>query len=593
MFLLGIAFLLFEALAGATAPPAPAIEQELDVRIRMRDGVELSTNVFRPSSPARVPTILVRTPYDNGTGLAPYYRPFVEHGYALVIQDVRGRYDSQGVFEPLRQESNDSEDTLDWIARQPWSSRRIGMMGGSYLGIVQWKAALLDNTYLKAIFPVVSGCDDYRDRFYSEGGAFKLGQRLEWMAENVRIHGMMKPDFARFIWNVPLRTSDRVATGRVVDFYQQALNHPAYDAFWKDLSTRERLDRVRIPVLAAGGWYDNFAESDLEAFRILRSHGRANRLVIGPWPHNMSAEFPGTDFGPQAKLALRELQMEWFDYWVKENGEDAARNAESKIANPPLRIFVMGANRWRDEEEWPLSRARTVAFYLGGRGRANTLNGDGLLEPVEPRRQASDQYVYDPKSPVPTTGGAVCCNPKVLPWGPLDQRGVEKRRDVLVYTSAPLTHDTEVTGPIRAVLYVSTSQPDTDFTAKLVDVFPGGYARNLTDGVLRLRYRDSLEKPAPARPGQIYPIAIDAGVTSNVFLKDHRIRLEISSSNFPRFDRNPNTGRPVADEHEFRRANETVYHGRRMPSRLLLPVVPYEESPFAGSRHSQSARVLR
>ncbi len=591
MFLLAILF--WGTLLAAAPQPSSSIHQELDVRIRMRDGVELSANVFRPAGSARFPTILVRTPYGNGTGLALYYRPFVEHGYALVIQNVRGRYNSEGVFEPLRQESNDSEDTLDWIARQPWSNRRVGMMGGSYLGIVQWKSALLNNPYLKAIFPVVSGCDDYYDRFYSEGGAFKLGQRLEWMAENVRVPGTLKPDFARFIWNVPLRTSDRVATGRVVDFFQQALNHPAYDEFWKTLSTRERLEEIHVPIFAAGGWYDNFVESDLEAFRLLRNHDRLHRLVIGPWPHNMSSMFPGTDFGPEAKLPLRELQLQWFDYWVKGDGEDTARETVRAIANPPLRIFVMGANHWRDEEEWPLRRARTVAFYLDSHSRANALDGDGKLDQHEPPRKAADQYVYDPKTPVPTMGGAVCCNPKVLPWGPMDQRSVERRRDVLVYTGAPLTHDTEVTGPIRAVLYVSTSQSDTDFTAKLVDVFPDGYARNLTDGVLRLRYRDSIEKPIPAQPGEVYPISIDLGATSNVFAKDHRIRLEISSSNFPRFDRNPNTGRPIADEHEFRQATETVYHGRHTPSRLLLPIVPNEESPFAIAHHPQTARVLR
>ena len=543
------------------AAPPDGIERELDVRIHMRDGVELSANVFRPASAARLPAILVRTPYNNGVDLASAYRPFVLRGYAVVVQDVRGRYDSQGVFEPLRQEDADSEDTLNWIGRQSWSNRRIGMLGGSYLGIVQWKSALLENPYLKAIFPVVAGCDDYFDRFYSTGGALKLGQRLEWLSENLRAPGFPKPDFHHFVLNLPLRTSDRLATGRTVDFYQQALDHPAYDAFWKNLSTREKIERVHVPVFSVGGWYDNFVESDLEAFRLMRKNGRIHRLLIGPWPHNMSLDLPGANFGADAKVPILPLQLEWFDYWLKGTPEPSGLHS---IANPPLRIFVMGANRWRDEEEWPLRRALPTIYYLASRGR---------LQRSQPGGDRPEQYVYDPANPAPTDGGAVCCNPKVFAWGPLDQRAVETRSDVLVYSSPPLKRPLEVTGPIRVLLYVSTSQPDTDFTAKLVDVFPDGRAINLTDGILRLRYRESLERPLLARPGQVYAITIDAGVTSNEFGKGHRIRLEVSSSNFPRFDRNPNTGRPVADEKELRRASQTVFHDRLRASHVVLPVV--------------------
>ncbi len=553
------------------AAPPGGIERELEVRIPMRDGVTLATNIFRPARPGKFPIILVRTPYNKGTDLAPAYSPFVERGYVVAVQDVRGRYDSGGVFQPLKQESADTDDTLNWLGRQSWSNGRIGMTGGSYLGIVQWKAALLNNRYLKAIFPVVSGCDDYFDRFYSPGGALKLGQRLEWMSENLRVPEFPKPKFLDFVLHLPLRSSDRIATGRTVDFFQKVLDHPAYDSFWKGLSTREKLANVRVPVFSVGGWYDNFVESDLEAFRLMQNYGRMQRILIGPWPHNMSYNFPGVDFGPEGKLPIRKYQIEWFDHWLKGEPKGAGPDV---VASPPARIFIMGANRWRDEQEWPLSRARLTPFYLSSGGRANTLNGNGRLRWSMPGKQKPDQFVYDPKDPVPTEGGAVCCNPKVLAWGPRDQRAVEKRQDVLVYTSPRLKRPLEVTGPIRVVLYVSTSQPDTDFTAKLVDVFPNGEARNLTDGILRLRYRESLEKPVAARPGEVYPITIDAGVTSNQFGKGHRIRLEISSSNFPRFDRNPNTGRPVADEKEFRRAAQTVYHERGRASHVILPVVP-------------------
>jgi putative CocE/NonD family hydrolase len=539
----------------------------------MRDGIELSANVFLPSSGGPFPTILLRTPYRKGTAISPNLRAFVENGYAVVFQDVRGRGDSEGVFEPLTQEIADGEDTLAWIARQEWSNRRVGMIGGSYLGIAQWKAALSRSPYLKAIFPVVAGADEYFDRFYSPGGALKLGHRLEWLAENCRAPDVARPDFRRFVLNLPVRTSDRAATGRPIDFFQQALDHPAYDSYWRSLSTLARLDNVRVPVFAVAGWYDNFAESDLAAFERGRERGRVHRLMVGPWPHDFSYRFPGVDLGPEARVPLRPLQLAWYDYWLKRHGEAPA-------AQPPLRIFILGANRWRDEQEWPLRRARLTPLYLASKGHANTLSGDGRLE-WRGRSGGADRFTYDPRNPAPTLGGAVCCNPKLLPWGPKDQRPVEKRADVLVYTSAPLSEPVEVTGPIRAVLHVATSAPDTDFTVKLVDVFPDGQARNLSDGILRLRYRDSIEKPVAAIPGQVYPVTVNAGVTANEFAKGHRIRVEISSSNFPRFDRNPNTGRRISDERELRPAQQTVYHDRQRPSYLLLPVVPPETPVFS------------
>jgi putative CocE/NonD family hydrolase len=554
---------------GALSAAPDQIAASLDVAVPMRDGVRLSANVFRPEAPGRYPTILVRTPYGKGTGISPTYSPFVERGYAVVVQDVRGRYASEGVFRPLEQEPGDGDDTLNWIARQPWSDGKIGMLGASYLGIVQWKVAALNNPHLKAIFPAVSGCDDYLDRFYSPGGAMKLGQRLLWMSENLRAP-RFHPDFAKFVLHLPLRTADTAATGQTSSMFQEAVAHPAYDSFWKSISVREQLDKIRVPVFSVGGWFDNFVESDLEAYERLRKNSGVHRILIGPWPHNKAAKMEGVDFGPDADIPLRGLQMQWFDQFLK--GKDTPL-----LSQAPVRVFVMGANRWRDEREWP-PPAHRERFYLESRGHANTLSGDGWLrlgasaDPASSAR-ATDRFVFDPHDPVPTAGGAACCNPKVFPWGPKDQRAVERRRDVLVYTSAPLKRDLEVVGPVRVVLYAATSARDTDFTAKLVDVFPDGRAQNLTDGILRLRYRKSLEKPELARPGEICKMAIDAGVTGNVFQKGHRIRMEISSSNFPRFDRNPNTGDPVADATELRKASQTVYHDARRPSYVVLPVL--------------------
>jgi putative CocE/NonD family hydrolase len=561
---------LYVTLACCVGPAVAAqrpIVKLLSVPIAMRDGVRLSTNVFLASERARVPAILLRTPYGKGADITPYYQAFVEHGYAIVVEDVRGRYESEGAFQPLTQEVHDGDDTLNWIARQSWSNGKIGMMGGSYVGGVQWKAALANNPHLKAIFPVVSGNDDYRDRYYSTGGALKLGHRLGWMAENLRAPGYHQ-DFSQFVLHLPVRSADLAALGWVSPMYQEVMEHPSFDAFWRAISPMEQLDKVRVPVFAVGGWYDGSVQSDLEAFTALRKRSGVNRVLVGPWAHNMSVPFEHANFGAGAHVPVRELQMEWFDQWLM--GRDSPL-----LSKPPVKIFVMGSNIWREEREWPLSDARPKSFYLESAGAANSLAGDGVLGDKPPRKAtAADQFVFDPYSPVPTRGGAVCCNPKVFPWGPMDQRPVEVRKDVLVYTTRPLKHPVEAIGSVQAVLYVASSARDTDFTAKLVDVFPDGEARNLTDGILRLRYRNSLEKPELAKPGEIYRVTVDAGVTANVFLKGHRIRLEISSSNFPRFDRNSNTGGAVEQAAKLVKASQTVYHDSAHPSCLVLMVMP-------------------
>ncbi len=552
----------------------------------MRDGVHLDTNVFVPTAAGRHPTVLVRTPYGKGPDLPAGYSSFLEHGYAVVLQDVRGRYGSEGNFDALRQEGPDGYDTLNWIAGQPWSDGKAGMIGGSYLGIAQWRVALLNNPHLKAIFPVVSGFDDYYDRFYSRGGATKLGHRLLWFSLNMTPPGAPRADFNGYVNHLPLRTSDRAATHQTLGLYQTILNHPTYDSFWKENSVRERINRVHVPVFSVGGWYDNFVESDLDAFAALHKASgkddRRHRILIGPWGHNMSIPFSGIDLGNDSSAPIRAYQIDWFDHWLKGAKENAAHyspemwhNVRSEVDEAPVHIFVMGVNRWRDEQEWPLARARYTPLYFSSKGHANSATGDGTLRwKLENKRDKPDQFTYDPRYPVPTRGGAVCCDPKIFPWGPMDQCPVEQRNDVLVYTSSALKSDLEVTGLIQVVLYASTSALDTDFTAKMVDVFPNGEARNLTDGILRVRYRHGLDKAELATPGEVYPLTIDAGVTSNVFIKGHRIRIEISSSNFPRFDRNPNTGRAVADETVLKTAQQTVHHAVLYPSHVLLPVVP-------------------
>ena len=295
---------LITACAAALAASSQSAVRSLYVQIPMRDGVRLAANVFLPNTGGRAPVILERTPYGKGTAITPNFQALVNHGYAVVVQDVRGRYESEGIFDPLRQETADGDDTLNWIARQPWSNGKIGMTGGSYRGIVQWKAALTGNPHLKAIFPVVSGYDDYRDRFYSTGGAMKLGNRLLWMSENLKAPGY-QPDFARYVLHLPLRTADIAATGWSTRMYREAAAHPSFDAFWRAISVKEQLERIKVPVFAVGGWYDNFAESDLAAYAALHKVNGLNRVLIGPWPHNMSYQFKGVDFGPDSAVPIR------------------------------------------------------------------------------------------------------------------------------------------------------------------------------------------------------------------------------------------------------------------------------------------------
>jgi len=557
-------------------PGSPIQQEQLGITIAMRDGVHLAADLFLPSTNGRFPTILVRTPYNRKYPSTTSYRFFAKRGYAVVIEDVRGRNASQGVFGSTVQEGPDSNDTLNWIAAQPWSDGRVGMAGSSYLGIAQWWAAIQGNPHLVTISPMCSGDDEYLDRFYSTGGALQIGHRLLWLAENLTPPSHVKPLFQSYIDHLPLRTADIMATGEVLPPWRTALAHPSYDNYWKNLSIREKIDRITIPVLSFGGWFDEYAESDLHAFSQLSKRHETVETWIGPWSHSPTWKFPTRDFGPQSWIPIREKQADWFDRWLK--SQDAGSISQPNY--PALHIFVMGPNVWREEREWPLARTRYTPAYLSSNGHANSLGGDGVLQWQPVQKAPSDGFNYDPKDPVPTAGGAICCEPTVLPPGPLDQSAVEKRNDVLVYTSGPLTDDMEVTGPVRVVLYIATSANDTDFTAKLVDVQPNGNPLLVSDGIQRLRYRLSLDQPVFVKRNTAYQITVDAGVTSYVFAAGHRIRLEVSSSNFPRFDRNLNSMLPNADAEKMTKAHQTVFHQSGYPSAIILPVIPRSSGRF-------------
>jgi uncharacterized protein len=567
---------------------ADTIVLDKNVEAKMRDGVVLRADVYRPPAPGRYPVLLQRTPYakydedyENG------FRTLARRGFVVIVQDTRGRYMSDGVARP-HDEAEDGYDTIAWARTLPYADGKVGMWGGSYLATTQLLAATLQPEGLVALFPSSSYNSRYDMVF--QGGAFYLNDGLGWnlgqMADVRRrtftptanrdaAIGMdadsRKAFRERWLWHVPLKSMDALELKRFAPGYNEMLSHPSYDTFWETFDIEVRHDRIQVPAHHLTGWYDTLLGGTLRNFAGMRAKAanenarRHQRLIVGPWTHARptlkSTKIGDVDFGPNAGMAAQELYERWFAYWLQ--GGD-----RSVVDGAPVRIFVMGENRWRDEQEWPLARARNTAYYLHSGGNANTLDGDGTLSATAPAAGPADHYVYDPWDPVPT--GAIGGYSRI----PSDQREIQKRPDVLVYTSPPLDQDLEVSGPLSVTLWIASSARDTDFTAKLSDVFPDGTARALNDGILRARYRRSKSKPELLTPGEPTEITIDVGATSNLFKARHRIRLDISSSNFPRFDRNPNTGGTFGEDAELRRAEQTIFHDAKRPSRLMLPVVP-------------------
>jgi putative CocE/NonD family hydrolase len=562
--------------AAIAADVAYEVEVQADVKIPMRDGVELSANVFLPKAEGKFPAILLRTPYGKGGTGNGAGRLFASHGYVYISQDCRGKGASQGEWVPFVNEARDGRDTHRWILDQPWSNGTIGTAGGSYVGFTQWASAPDAGEYLKAMLPVVPLVDPYGDVAYS-GGAFQLALMMGWgsaVSGNTAIRGWNDDDWLKVFRTLPLSTWD-TALGGKVQYLRDWVAHPEFDAYWAQSSLRGRTKDITTPIYVVGGWYDLFAKSVFDHVNAVKADSRSEQarkhqyILMGPWVHGISrnGKVGELDFGQQAVVDLNAIQVKWFDHWLK--GQKTGVEEW-----PPLRIFVMGRNQWRDEQEWPLGRTQYTPYYFHGEGSANTLEGDGKLDTAKPGQEPADRYVYDPDDPVPTLGGS---NLSKCPVGPHDQTKAEKREDVLVYTSGELTSELEVTGPVKVVLYAASSAADTDWTAKLVDVHPDGRPFNLCDGIIRARYRasaDGHDGPTLIEPGNVYRYEIDLWVTSNVFLPGHKIRVEISSSNFPRFDRNLNTGDPCGTGTTWLKATQTIYHDRDHPSHIVLPVIP-------------------
>jgi putative CocE/NonD family hydrolase len=572
---------------------------ERNVAVPMRDGVILRANVYRPDTSEPVPVVLSRLPYNKdlpGWQVMTDAVRLAEAGFAIVNQDTRGRFESDGEFYPFVNEGRDGYDTVEWAAAQPWSSGAVGMTGGSYFGATQWLAALERPPHLRALFPTITTSEYYESWTY-QGGAFQLGFTLLWTltslaAENARRLGATTDDGMRGMVRLlaaadhldehyrylPLAELPILKESKAAQFYFDWIAHANDDEYWQTIAINRRYGQVQVPAHNVGGWYDLFLHGTIENYVRMRREGgspvarEGQRLLIGPWGHGApTGAFPEHSFGifaSQDAADLNALQIRFFDHHLR------GPNAELP-AQPPVRIFVMGENRWRDEADWPLARARATPWYLRSQGNAGSTGGTLSLEP--PSNEPVDVYLYDPRDPAPTVGG-----PTFLPGlfiganaGPRDQRAAEARPDILTYTSAPLERPLEVTGPLSVTLYAATSASDTDFVARLIDVFPDGAARLLAEGIIRARFREGYSQPSPIEPNRVYAYAINLVATSNLFQAGHRIRVDVTSSSFPRFDRNPNTGHPLGVDgpDDLRPALQTIFRDGERASHVVLPVV--------------------
>lgn len=550
---------------------------------KMRDGVTLYGDVYLPAEPGRYPTLVVRTPYGvQRDGVHEPMIGFAQHGYAVLVQDVRGRYESEGQWEPFRNEAADGHDTIEWAAQQPWSNGKVALQGGSYLGHVQWAAATQQPKSLVAIFPGVAAVDIYR-HWISQGGAFRLSFNYGWGVVRMPNRIMLPQhwhteksapselQYDTILRHLPLANGDVRSAGQPVRHYRDWLAHPDFDGYWKAISDERRIEQVLVPACSLGGWFDIFLQGTLEGHTQLRKRGGSEaarqgaRLIVGPWGHGPSRKVGDVDFGDDALRTQFELELRWFDRHLR--GVDNGLDRE-----PPVEIFYMGANRWRHEADWPIPGTKFTPYYLASGGQANSSRGDGRLSAEPPSGAEADRFAYDPNDPTPSWGGNNCCGAPT-PAGPMDQRRLEKRSDVLVYTSAPLAQPLTIAGPVKMKLHAATDGPDTDWVVKLIDVRPDGFAMNIAEGILRARYRNGADKPELLKPNETYEFEIDLIGTANVFQPGHRIRVDVASSHFPQFDRNPNTGEPFGASARVRTAKQTIHHSKAKPSHILLPVV--------------------
>ncbi|WP_181410025.1 CocE/NonD family hydrolase [Paenibacillus sp. tmac-D7] len=574
-----------------------SVTVEKNVPVPMRDGVTLYADIYRPAAgdkSEKYPVLLMRTPYNKEDAQTMNYAHpawYARHGYVVVVQDVRGRWTSEGDFHPYVKEAEDGYDTVEWAASLPGVIPNVGMYGFSYVGAAQWLAAVSRPPHLVCIAPGMIGSDSYQGKAY-RNGAFALACTLSWIlfvAQDTALRNN-RPERAEELSSLyagihgyykalPLNSPPE-AVKETAPYYLEWLEHPARDDYWRQISLRENYKAIEVPALHIGGWYDIFIDGTIENYLGVSQHGATERarknqyLFIEPWYHMPWSRYVGeVDFGPEAANEIDSVQLQWFDRWLK--------SVEPAAPQPsPVRLFVMGSDKWLEAESWPVQGSQAAAYYLHSLYKASSVNGDGKLSLTEPLDEPPDVYVYHPSIPVPALGGRSGAVPDLTPMGPKNQLPVEIRNDVLVYTSDVLKEDLTVIGEVSVELYASTTAEDTDFVAKLVDVYPDGRAINIAEGIVRASYRGGLEKPEPVPPGEVIQYVVSLGPTANVFKKGHSVRLDITSSLFPTFDRNPNRmmnpGQVTAAD--FVTATQTIYHDRRFASKLTLPVVNSKQS---------------
>ena len=580
--------------AGARRGPCEVAEQR-DVPATMRDGTVLRADIYRPRTDDPVPVILMRTQYGKSGAQAGsrYQSPdwFASHCYLVVIQDVRGQGASGGTFSEYTNDMQDGYDSVEWAAALPGSNGKVGMYGSSYVGATQWLAATTAPPHLATIVPA-NTASDYYDGWTYEGGEFRLAFVQPWAIGLATSAARTRNDQATV---AELQAADAEPT-RWMDFrpfndlppmqphnpavapwYFDWIRHSTRDGFWQQFSVRDRYASIKVPVLHFEGWYDAFLAGGIENFAGMVAHGGTDlardnqRLVIGPWDHvnwgrpDSSPAPLLKEIGAVGDSPINDMMLAWFDHFLKGTNNDVA-------GSPKVDYFVMGANAWKSATSWPLPQTNWTTFYLSGGGGIADRKGE--LIPSAPAAQPPDTYTYDPAFPAPSLGGHSCCGASSGPQGPYDQSPVEQRSDVLVYSSAPLERDTEVTGPVTVQIWAQSSATDTDFTAKLTVAKPDGRVINLNNGILRTSFRDSLADPTPVTPGRPYEYQIHVWPTSYEFRAGDRIRLEISSSDYPQFAPNPNTGAPFGADTATRIATQTILHDRDHPSAVTLPVIP-------------------
>ena len=582
---------------------ATTILVEKNVPATMRDGTILRANVYRPAEGGPYPVLLTRLPYNKdfpaGLAFLDLLR-LAEAGYLVVVQDVRGRFASDGEFRSFGQEFADGFDTVEWATRLPGADGQVGMWGLSYFGMTQWQAAVGRPAGLKALVPGIT-FGEYRNGTQYRGGAHELGLIASWpqtaIAADVllRRHGSDPAQLLPRLWELvgiidnlrgsfgTLPLSDLPDPANLVPFMHEWLRAPLHDPLWDEVKIDGRYAEVAADTLHIGGWYDCFIGETLRQYAAMREvaaarGSRTPRLVVGPWTHGRFDNVVGElDFGLASTGAflggrgdLTALHLQWFDAVLK-GREDALAQ------RPTVELFVMGENRWRGYDAWPIPGAVEEHWYLASDGHANGRGGDGTLAREVPAGDASDTYLYDPADPVPTRGGATLL-PSTLTRGAIDQGPNEERPDVLCYTSAPFAAPYTAIGPVGVTLFAASSAPDTDFVARLVDVHPDGRAIGVADGIIRASARASypapgvvaVVPPGPIDPGRVYEYSIDLWATAITFLPGHRLRVEITSSNFPRWDRNLNTGRDGVNSAEMAVARQHIFHDATRPSRLTL-----------------------